>query len=629
MLCYAPYNRWALHGQWEMTILHGLKQRGAEVQYVLCDGLYSDCDQFWGSMEPRPANACLSCQAQVTQLVADMGMEFRWLGRYLATDESREAQRWAQSLQPGELLTASRGDWQIGEWVRSSVQSHFRANLIDVSDPAMERTMRSYVYSGLVACFALDRLLEESAPDVLLLFNGRQSSLRVALELARARGIRVVVHERGPRNQTLSLVENILCYSLEPYRRYWREWGGVPLSAGEVDDVTRMMSEREHGRGLAWNQLTAAPQPLDEVRRQLGLSPERPTWVLFTSSDDETAGDEDYSSDFPSQRDWIARTIEYARRNAEIDLVIRVHPNTGSRRSIGANRRQLEQMRRLAEDLPPNVRMIDADEDVSSYSLMELCAVGMVWVSTVGLELACKGKNVVVAAGNYVAGTPFVHTVRDADAYEGMLEPLLALEPGAASPEIKRLALRLAYGLFFRLPVDFPLVRMPTPKVGQLAYDSLDALWPGRDAGLDRCVRIVLDGEAVCPPPTEAERARTTDAEDAYLKPSAKPRLTVLAYAEELIADGGLLRAWGETFDAGDGVTLLIHTPADATPHLVQAVNRAGLDREDGPELIAGELDDDTMAMAAAVFSTSAPTGALAGTPRYDAASLAELARVA
>ena len=118
----------------------------------------------------------------------------------------------------------------MGEWVRMSVQSHFRRNVIDVSDPAIERAMRSYVYSGLVACFALDRLLDESAPDVLVVFNGRQSSTRVALELARARGIRVVVHERGPREETLSLVENVSCTSLEPFRTCWREWGDVPLT---------------------------------------------------------------------------------------------------------------------------------------------------------------------------------------------------------------------------------------------------------------------------------------------------------------------------------------------------------------------------------------------------------------
>jgi hypothetical protein len=271
--------------------------------------------------------------------------------------------------------------------------------------------------------------------------------------------------------------------------------------------------------------------------------------------------------------------------------------------------------------------MIDPDEEISAYSLMDLCSVGLVWVSTAGLELACKGKTVVVAAGNRIAGTSFVHTISDGSRYEGTLDSLLGLEVAAVSAEIKRLALRFAYGLFFRLSIPFPLVRMPDAHTGQLAYDSLDALAPGRDAGLDRCVRVVLDGEPVCPPPTEADLARSTEAEDAYLL--ARPRLTVLAYAEELIADAGLLRAWGETFDARDGVTLLIHTPADVTPHLVQAVTSAGLDREDGPELIAGELDDDTMAMAAAVFSSSLPAGAPAAAPRYEAATLAELARVA
>jgi hypothetical protein len=629
VLCYAPYNRWALHGLWEMTILRSLKLRGAEVEYVLCDGLYTDCDQFWEAVAPRPANACASCQMEVTRLVAAMGMDYRWLGRYLNTDEEREAARWAASLAPGQLLSATYGSWRVGEWVRASVQSHFRRNDIDVSVPRIERGMRSYVYSGLIACFALDRLLDESGPDVFVVFNGRQSSTRVALELARARGIRVVLHERGLRPETLTLVENVSCNSLEPIRRAWREWGEVPLTSEELDDAVSLMAAREHGRDLGWRALSAPLQPIEEVRARLGLSADRPTWVLFTSSDDEVAGDDEYGSRFPSQREWIERTIDHARGNAQIDLVIRVHPNTGSRRSTGANRVQLEEMRQLAENLPPNVRMIDADEEISSYSLMDLCSVGLVWVSTAGLELACKGKHVVVAAGNRVAGTSFVHTVAGEASYEGMLESLLGIPVAAVSEAIKRLALRFAYCLFFRLCIPFPLIRMPDAHTGEPVYNSPDALMPGREPGLDRCCRIVLDGEAVCPPPTEAEVARSAEAEDGYLKAFARPPLTVLAYAEELIADAGLLAAWGETFDAGDDVTLLIHTPADVTPHLVEAVTRAGLDREDGPKLIAGELDDDTMAVAGAVFSSSAPSGALDSVPRYDATSLAELVRVA
>jgi hypothetical protein len=624
VLCYAPYNRWALHGRWEMTILQSLKLRGAEVEYVLCDGLYTDCDQFWGAVAPRPQNACSMCQMQVVNLVHQMGMDFHWLGRYLQTDEQREAKRWADALADEELLTAAYGEWQIAQWIRTSVQSHFRANEIDVSRPSMAKVVRSYVYSGLVACFALDRLLDEQAPDVFLLFNGRQSSTRVALELAKSKGIRTVVHERGPRNETLRMVENETVASLEPFRQVWRDWGEIPLSAEEVEKTASFMAGREHGKDLSWTQFTSSVQPVDEVRAKLGLRADRPVWTLFTSSDDEVSGEADWASPFPTQRDWIARTIEYARANPQIDLVVRVHPNTGSRKSTGANRKQLEEMRALAENLPANARMIDPEDEISSYTLMDLSSVGLVWVSTVGLEMACKGKSIVVAAGNQVKGTPFVTTIDDAGTYETTIAPLLELAPDAVSADVRRLAMRFAYGAFFRLGIDFPLVRMTTPRDSELAYHSLDALQPGRDAGLDRCVRILLEGEPVYLPPTDADRARATDAEDVFLDGFGKRRTVALAFADELIADIALLEAWANTFDGRDDVTLLIHTPETETARLVDAVTAADLDREDGPDLVALEADATTMASVDAIFSRVARSDVPA--PRYDDASLAELA---
>jgi hypothetical protein len=624
VLCYAPYNRWALHGRWEMTILQSLKLRGAEVEYVLCDGLYTDCDQFWGAVAPRPQNACSMCQMQVVNLVHQMGMDFHWLGRYLQTDEQREAKRWADALADEELLSAAYGEWQIAQWIRTSVQSHFRANEIDVSRPSMAKVVRSYVYSGLVACFALDRLLDEQAPDVFLLFNGRQSSTRVALELAKSKGIRTVVHERGPRNETLRMVENETVASLEPFRQVWRDWGEIPLSAEEVEKTASFMAGREHGKDLSWTQFTSSVQPVDEVRAKLGLRADRPVWTLFTSSDDEVSGEADWASPFPTQRDWIARTIEYARANPQIDLVVRVHPNTGSRKSTGANRKQLEEMRALAENLPANARMIDPEDEISSYTLMDLSSVGLVWVSTVGLEMACKGKSIVVAAGNQVKGTPFVTTIDDAGTYETTIAPLLELAPDAVSADVRRLAMRFAYGAFFRLGIDFPLVRMTTPRDSELAYHSLDALQPGRDAGLDRCVRILLEGEPVYLPPTDADRARATDAEDVFLDGFGKRRTVALAFADELIADIALLEAWANTFDGRDDVTLLIHTPETETARLVDAVTAADLDREDGPDLVALEADATTMASVDAIFSRVARTDVSA--PRYDDASLAELA---
>ena len=627
VLCYSPYNAWKLHGQWEITILQGLKQRGAQLDYVLCDGLFSDCDLFWAATSPRPERACTWCQAETTRLVHDAGLDFQWLGRYLAPEENREARRWARSLSPEELATARYEGWDVAAWIESSVHSHLRRSELDVADPDVEKAYRSYLFSGLVACFALERLLDETRPDVLLQFNGRQSSTRVAFELARRRGIRVVTHERGPRSETLALHENGTCTSLKSIRDVWDDWGDVPLTASELEAIGHHLDERERGVNLSWTAFTTAPQQDAEVRAALGLEPDRPMWVLFTSSDDEVAAESEWQGSWESQLAWVRATVAYAGQNPGIDLVIRIHPNTGSRRSTGVNVKQLEQFERLRDEgLPSNVRMVAPEDEISSYTLMNMATAGLVYQSTAALELACKGKATVVAAGTHITGLPFARTADRPEGYTKILDGVRALPVGKVSQDVRRLALRMAYGLFFRVPVDFPLVRMPNPMLGQLTWTSLEELAPGKDAGLDRCSRIVLDGEPVSPPPGPAEQARSTDAEDAFLgQGSQSRRFVVLAFADELIAEPAMLAAWAERFSASDPVTLLIESPSEATDLLVEAVAASGLEGDGTADLLAVDPRVEPLPPFDAVFSRRDTRGDLAGAPRFDHTSMPSL----
>jgi hypothetical protein len=625
VLCYSPYTRWGLHGQWEMTLLQGLRQAGAEVAYVLCDGMFTDCDLHWEATDPRPANACAGCQAGQAGLAAQLGMDFRWLGRSAAADDRRIARDWVAALGAGELLGARSGAWEIGRWVRGSVHSHFRRSELDPADPAVERVLRSYLFSGLVAALALDRLLADEQPDVLLVFNGRQSSTRVALELARARGIRVVTHERGPRRETLSLVHGASAVALAPVHRLWDEWGDVPLSEDELARLRRHLAEREHGVGLGWSAFTDAPQDPDAVRASLGLDPAKATWVLFTSSDDEVVSEPEWQGPFASQLAWIERTLRYVARHREIELVIRVHPNTGSKRSLGRNASQLAELEALREALPANARMVAADAEVSSYTLMDLATAGLVYHSSAGLELAAKGKATVVAAGSPVSGLPFVRTVRDAAGYEGVLGELRGIAPGTVDAGIRRGAWRFAYARLFRAPVPFPLVRQRSAVHGEPLWHAPEELGPGADAGLDRAVRIVLDGAPVCAPPGAAERARAPEPAGAYGDgPGAPaPRFTAVAFAGELVEDARLLRVWGRAFGAEDPATLVIHTPPDATAALVAAVERAGLEGDGAPDLVAVAPAEGPEAHA--VLSGREPAGTLAALPRFDGGSPAAL----
>jgi hypothetical protein len=146
---------------------------------------------------------------------------------------------------------------------------------------------------------------------------------------------------------------------------------------------------------------------------------------------------------------------------------------------------------------------------------MDLASAAIVFHSTTGLEMACRGKAVLACAPSMFCGLPFVRTVEASDAFEDTLDGLAALPIEHVDREVQRLAQRYAHALFYRYNLPFPLVKMPDAHRGELAYGALEDLAPGRDAGLDRLGRILLEGEPVCPPPGATERARS-DADERH-----------------------------------------------------------------------------------------------------------------
>jgi hypothetical protein len=508
ILCWAPYNQWALHGLWELTLLQAAQLRGAAVDYVMCDGVFRSCDLYWQAENPRHPLACTQCQAEASGLGAHMRMPFRWLGRWLAPEDFRAAARFAASLPPEGLPEAVFGDWPIGEWVRSSVFSDQRTCEIDLEEPMLRESYRRYVESGLLACFGLSRLLDEGEPDLFFVFNGRQSSTRIGLELARRRRIRTLCHERGRLHESLQLYENGNALSLELIRDIQDKWGEIPLVREELERIARVLHEHVWGRNHSLEPFSPAPvEPREKIAADLGLQPDRPVWLLFSTSFHEESAARGRA--FARQIDWIRASVAYAAAHPQIDLVLRPHPNTRETMASGRIQPELAEFRELGAAAPPNVRVVAPDSPISSTSLIELASAALTYNSTIGVECACAGKPVVVSCDSLVSDLPFVHTVRHASGYASALERLLRLPPRHVDPEIRRRAYRFAYGLYLRFNIPFPLVKMPTPRTGALAYASLDDLRPGCDASLDRIMRILLDAEPVCVPPGPEELARS------------------------------------------------------------------------------------------------------------------------
>lgn len=493
ILSFSPYAYWQLHALYEIAICHNLQWRGHSYRYVSCDGLFTDCDLFWEStVGRRPANACAVCQAQVKGLLENNRVPHTWLGAYKSAEVVPAVRAFVDALPDAELLRAEFQGYPLGSWVKSSVHTHLRINAIDLANPKHCATLRSYLYSGGVALLCIAQMLEAERPDVLLMFNGRMAVTRIALELAKERGIRVVCHERGLAKEQLLLWENEGCLSLRPYPKLWAEWGGVPLAAAEAARVTGWLLDRARGANLNWKTFSVQSS-LGPLAPFLERHADRQIWSLFTSSTDEIVADDDRTSAFGTQNRWIDETIRFVRDQPGLALIVRVHPNSGGKKSTGRNLDELRHFEDLRGRVPDNVAVVMPDDQVSSYALVDRTDVGFVYGSTIALEMACRGLPVFLAARSPWMPCEGIRFVTAADDYAGLLADRAARPRSTAeAEEIARAAYRFAYAYMFRWNIDFPLVHMPDVHHGELTAKTLEDLKPGRHACLDHCAEIVL-----------------------------------------------------------------------------------------------------------------------------------------
>src|SRR4030067_1081604 len=127
------------------------------------------------------------------------------------------------------------------------------------------------------------------------------------------------------------------------------------------------------------------------AREALGLDSSLPTVLICTNVvGDSLALDRQIFTQGMS--DWLARTIRHPGSPSNLQGVVRVHPGE----LLGAGQPSVDIVRRSLPDFGHRVTVIPPDSDVNTYDLIGLAHLGLVYSSTVGMELAMVGVPVIV-----------------------------------------------------------------------------------------------------------------------------------------------------------------------------------------------------------------------------------------
>ena len=295
--------------------------------------------------------------------------------------------------------------------------------------------------------------MQKERPDVLILPNGLILEYGALLHVARYLDIPVVSYEFGEQRDRIWLSRNI-SVMLQETDALWAATKSAEFSERERAQVKELFSTRQ-AAGLfrnfyrRWQNLPA--EGAGVVRAKLDLDT-RPVVLLAANviGDSLTLGRAAFTGDMST---WLGRTLDYFNNRNDVQFVLRVHPGESSLNGPSVADLVCSQL----SDLPSHMRLVAADDPINTYDLVDVADLGLVYTTTVGLEMAMNGLPVIVAGKTHYRGKGFTTDPKTWDEYFFALDRILASTKSAQlEPHQVDLAWHYAYRFFFDYPQPFP-----------------------------------------------------------------------------------------------------------------------------------------------------------------------------
>lgn len=509
---FMSWRGWSTHLAIETVLAHAVLRRGGAPVFAYCGGRLPICDVM--PVDAAPPMPCHSCREYAAGAISAAGFDSVALHDVIDVASSV---RIARKRVAGLVSVSECEDYvdqglPLGRLVRVSVAWFLSRGTLPDS-PEVIDTYRSFLVSGIVVARGLRAILTRTGAQRVFMLNGTFFAESIMSTLAAQRHLPFATYEKGFIRDSVVMTPDAPASHLKMPAGAWESARDTPLTADASRAIDDYLVARRSGGGALDNFWLERVEDLGRIRRDLHLESGRPLVVMFCNIlwDSAVLG-RDIA--FASMGDWVLGGIAWAGSNPELDLVIRIHPAEVGLRNHPTRERMADHIAEHAPLLPPNVRVVQAEDPTSSYVFMDEANLGLVYTSTVGLELACRGVPVIVAADTHYRGRGFTVDPEHEDEYWAEADRLMSAPPdGDARARTLELARRYAALFFFRFHNVLGAVTEEGRSRPRIRVSDAGDLDPGRDSALDRVVAGILYGASAVAPadaPTAPHLAPTS-----------------------------------------------------------------------------------------------------------------------
>ncbi len=448
----------------DTVIARALSSRGHNVKISLCDGGFAACmfaehhkfksiDDF---VTFGMKNVCKSCRSEGLRSTTFASVQH-------------------VSLRPPSYLKSNIIDDESGIAGTLRFLGTGRKNaLVEFKEVKERFELASNQYHD-----SISDLFDREKFDVVIAHHGIYTPQGIVAKLAIERGISLVTWNQAYRKGRFILSWNGTYHKtlLEEELEY------CDLTIEQKKEILKYLESRDAGTNdwIRFNPVTKS------ASKKIHFNNSNKVFALFTNVSWDAQLH--YKSNvFIDMFEWIEKTINWFKYNQELNLIVRIHP-AEINGAIPSRDKVFDFIENLGS-LPQNILVIKPEEKVSAYSIMDMADVGIIYGSKAGIELATKGKPVLVAGESWLKNKGIGIEPRNENEYFQNLKDLA--EQNIVLPDnFKERALKLAHYFFCERMIEVkslkPISRYPYMRP-RLKND-----WAKNDEGLLSIVRSIED----------------------------------------------------------------------------------------------------------------------------------------
>ena len=424
----------AILSAWTLTL------QGVPVVHFVCSAGLKPCLLGTSRKDAHAAPPCAGClrQSEATFSNSEVS-EFDY-------KPNADLDKKLDSLGLPQLMKFEYLGTPLGELVLPSIRWILRRHHL-LDDQYTRDLFKNYLKSAWSLAGQFEKLLDESRPQALVVFNGMQYPEATARWLARRRGIRVVSHEVGMQPLSAYFTDgDATAYDLDIPKDFQLD----PAQNEKLDAyLTARFKGDFHMAGVQfWPEMSQLSPEFLQLAKEFKQVVPVFTNVIFDTSQPHA------NVIFEDMFTWLDDILSVAKDHPETLFVIRAHPDEArvgkaSEESVAewAQKRQLE--------LVPNLRFIPPQEFINSYDLIRMAKFVLIYNSTIGMEASILGAGVLSAGKARYTASDVVWFPQDKPAYFAQLEGLLQADHVEVPAHFKANARRFLYWQLYRSSLSF------------------------------------------------------------------------------------------------------------------------------------------------------------------------------